>query len=48
VFDIIDRKWLSTQVESDTTADGIARFALERSLDMAAWLDIYRPTVRTS
>jgi asparagine synthase (glutamine-hydrolysing) len=48
VFDIIDRKWLSTQVESDTPADGIARFALERSLDMAAWLDIYRPTVRTS
>ncbi|HEY4019943.1 MAG TPA: asparagine synthase (glutamine-hydrolyzing) [Pseudonocardiaceae bacterium] len=48
VFDVIDRTWLSTQVESDTTGDGIARFALERALDMAAWMDIYRPQVRIS
>jgi asparagine synthase (glutamine-hydrolysing) len=48
VFDIINRDWLSTLVETDATQVGMARFALERSLDLAAWMDIYRPTVRTS
>jgi asparagine synthase (glutamine-hydrolysing) len=48
VFDIINRDWLSTVVESGTVGDQLSRFALERSLDMAAWMDLYRPEVRTS
>jgi asparagine synthase (glutamine-hydrolysing) len=49
VFDVINREWLSNVVETDLS-DGsqMSRFALERALDMAAWLDIYRPEVRTS
>jgi asparagine synthase (glutamine-hydrolysing) len=48
VFDIINRATLSKVAESDPTEAGLSRFALERSLDLAAWMDIYRPTVRTS
>jgi asparagine synthase (glutamine-hydrolysing) len=49
IFDVFNREFLSTVVESDTsTVVGPSRFVLERSLDMAAWLDIYRPQVRTS
>ena len=48
VFDIINRDALSKVAESDPNEAGVSRFALERSLDMAAWMDIYRPTVRTS
>jgi asparagine synthase (glutamine-hydrolysing) len=48
VFDIINRDTLSKVAESDLSQAGLSRFALERSLDLAAWMDIYRPTVRTS
>jgi asparagine synthase (glutamine-hydrolysing) len=49
VFDVFDREFLSTMAEADaTTVAGASRFVLERSLDMAAWLDIYRPQVRIS
>ena len=48
VFDIINRDTLTKVAESDATQAGVSRFALERSLDLAAWMDIYRPTVRTS
>jgi asparagine synthase (glutamine-hydrolysing) len=49
VFDVVNRDWLSTLVKSDpSTIDFTSRHALERSLDLAAWLDIHRPEVRTS
>ncbi|HJP76971.1 MAG TPA: asparagine synthase (glutamine-hydrolyzing) [Pseudonocardiaceae bacterium] len=49
IFDVFNREFLSTVVESDAeSVVGTSRFVLERSLDMAAWLDIYRPQVRTS
>jgi asparagine synthase (glutamine-hydrolysing) len=49
VFDVINREWLSSMVETEPSDGmGMSRFALERALDMAAWLDIYRPEVRTS
>ena len=49
VFEVVDRAWLSALVRSDpATIDSLSRHALERSLDLAAWLDIYRPEMRTS
>ncbi len=49
VFDVINREWLTSVVETESSDGmGLSRFALERALDMAAWLDIYRPEVRTS
>jgi asparagine synthase (glutamine-hydrolysing) len=49
VFEVVDRGWLNGLVRSDpSTIDSLSRHALERSLDLAAWLDIYRPEVRTS
>lgn len=36
-------------VRADPSSIGyMARYDRERSLDLAAWLDIYRPEVRTS
>ncbi len=49
VFDVLSREWLSSEVDTDLSrAPQFSRFALERALDMAAWLDMYRPEVRTS
>jgi asparagine synthase (glutamine-hydrolysing) len=49
VFEVLDRGWLSTVVRSDPAAiDSLSRHALERTLDLAAWLDIHHPEVRTS
>jgi asparagine synthase (glutamine-hydrolysing) len=49
VFDVVNREWLSTLVQSDPfTIDSMSRHALERSLDLAAWFEIYNPEVRTS
>jgi asparagine synthase (glutamine-hydrolysing) len=49
VFEVVDRGWLNAVVRSDpATIDSLSRHALERTLDLAAWLDIHRPEVRTS
>jgi asparagine synthase (glutamine-hydrolysing) len=49
VFEVVNREWLSTLVQVDPfTIDSMSRHALERSLDLAAWFEIYRPEVRTS
>ncbi|HVV19510.1 MAG TPA: asparagine synthase C-terminal domain-containing protein, partial [Pseudonocardiaceae bacterium] len=49
VFAMIRREWLVDAVATD--ASGLTmplRHALERTLNLATWLDIYRPEVRTS
>ncbi|HEX4702252.1 MAG TPA: asparagine synthetase B, partial [Pseudonocardiaceae bacterium] len=49
VFALVGREWLADAVQMD--AAGITfglRHGLERALDLAVWLDIYRPRVRTS
>jgi asparagine synthase (glutamine-hydrolysing) len=49
VFDIMSRDWLAAEVEADTPAlnqDG--RRGLERTLDLALWLDMYKPTLKLS
>jgi asparagine synthase (glutamine-hydrolysing) len=49
VFAIIWRNWLTEAVSLDPSKlDRRARQGLERALDLATWLDIYRPEVRTS
>jgi asparagine synthase (glutamine-hydrolysing) len=49
VFALVSHDWLVDAVSSDTAAVGqAARFGLERALNLAMWLDIYRPEVRTS
>lgn len=49
VFSLIRRDWLVDAVSKDPSADdhGV-RNGLERTLNLAVWLDIYRPEVRTS
>ncbi|HEV2636411.1 MAG TPA: asparagine synthase (glutamine-hydrolyzing) [Actinocrinis sp.] len=49
IFDVVNREWLRALVQADPSAiDTMSRHSLERCLDLAAWLDIYRPEVRTS
>jgi asparagine synthase (glutamine-hydrolysing) len=49
VFAIVRRDWLTDAVQLDATAiDRSSRNGMERALDLATWLDIYRPEVRTS
>ncbi len=49
VFALVQRDWLVDAVGRDATAiDQRTRHGLERALNLAVWLDIYRPQVRTS
>jgi asparagine synthase (glutamine-hydrolysing) len=49
VFALINREWLVNAVAADASRVTMAlRFGLERTLNLATWLDIYRPEVRTS
>jgi asparagine synthase (glutamine-hydrolysing) len=48
LFALINRDWLANAVQLDADTDTFARNGLERALDLATWLDIYRPEVRTS
>ncbi|MFI9011386.1 asparagine synthase (glutamine-hydrolyzing) [Actinosynnema sp. NPDC053489] len=44
VFELMDRAWLRRAVEEDPTAmSRLDRLGLERTLDLAVWLDLYRP-----
>lgn len=49
VFGLIRRGWLADAVGTDAAAmTQLLRHGLERTLNLATWLDIYRPEVRTS
>jgi asparagine synthase (glutamine-hydrolysing) len=49
VFDIISRDWLAAEVEADAPAlNQNGRRGLERTLDLALWLDMYKPTLKLS
>jgi asparagine synthase (glutamine-hydrolysing) len=49
VFTMVNRDWLVDTVGLDPAQLGFAaRHGLERALNLATWLDIYRPEVRTS
>ncbi|GAA0458630.1 asparagine synthetase B [Actinoplanes capillaceus] len=47
VFELVDRAWLETATRRDLpTVDRLTRLGLERTLDLAVWLDVYRPDIR--
>ncbi|MCO5972294.1 asparagine synthase (glutamine-hydrolyzing) [Actinoallomurus soli] len=49
VFDIVSRDWLARAVEVDTPQiTQASRHGLERTLDLALWLDMYKPTLKIS
>ncbi|GAA4501648.1 asparagine synthase (glutamine-hydrolyzing) [Actinoallomurus oryzae] len=49
VFDIVSRDWLARAVEVDTPQiTQESRHGLERTLDLALWLDMYKPTLKLS
>ncbi|GLF93003.1 asparagine synthase (glutamine-hydrolyzing) [Streptomyces yaizuensis] len=46
VFDLVDRRWLEGATGGEPTGmDRLTRLGLERTLDLATWLDVYRPTL---
>jgi asparagine synthase (glutamine-hydrolysing) len=48
VFSLVDRNWMCEAVRQDPAAiTPTARHGLELTLDLAAWLDIYRPQIGT-
>jgi asparagine synthase (glutamine-hydrolysing) len=47
VFDIVSRDWLAKEVAVDTPQiTQTARRGLERTLDLALWLDMYKPSLK--
>ena len=47
VFDIVSRDWLAREVAVDTPQiTQTARRGLERALDLALWLDMYKPSLK--
>jgi asparagine synthase (glutamine-hydrolysing) len=51
VFSLVDRNWLLGEMAADPSDGGItqaSRFGLERTLDLALWLDIYKPVLKLS
>jgi asparagine synthase (glutamine-hydrolysing) len=47
VFSLVDTSWVGRTVEIEpASVDSATRHALERTLDMAVWMDLYRPSVR--
>ncbi|MFB9831787.1 asparagine synthase (glutamine-hydrolyzing) [Actinoallomurus acaciae] len=49
VFDIVSRDWLTHAVDADTPQiTQASRHGLERTLDLALWLDMYKPTLKLS
>jgi asparagine synthase (glutamine-hydrolysing) len=46
VFELVNRQWLENATGKDTAGmDRLTRLGLERTLDLATWLDAYRPTL---
>ena len=47
VFDLVSRIWLAEQVKEHGTQLGrVGRMGLERTLDLALWLDMYKPSLK--
>lgn len=47
VFELIDRGWLRSAAAAEDV-DRPTRFGLERTLDLALWLDMYKPVLKLS
>jgi asparagine synthase (glutamine-hydrolysing) len=48
VFDIVNRDWLARAVEAEAQITQTSRHGLERALDLALWLDMYKPALKLS
>ncbi|MFD7919344.1 asparagine synthase (glutamine-hydrolyzing) [Streptomyces sp. NPDC059740] len=49
VFELVNRDWLKRAVERDTPQiTQASRHGLERTLDLALWLEMYEPTLKLS
>jgi asparagine synthase (glutamine-hydrolysing) len=48
VFDIVSRDWLARAVAAETQITQASRHGLERALDLALWLDMYKPALKLS
>jgi asparagine synthase (glutamine-hydrolysing) len=48
VFDIVSRDWLARAVAAEAQITQASRRGLERTLDLALWLDMYRPVLKLS
>ena len=47
VFDLVDRTWLAEQLKVNSRQLGrVGRMGLERTLDLALWLDMYKPSLK--
>jgi asparagine synthase (glutamine-hydrolysing) len=48
VFDIVSRDWLAQAVTARAQVTQASRHGLERALDLALWLDMYKPVLKLS
>jgi asparagine synthase (glutamine-hydrolysing) len=48
VFDLVDRDWLASAVTAEAQITQASRHGLERALDLALWLDMYKPALKLS
>jgi asparagine synthase (glutamine-hydrolysing) len=48
VFDLVDRGWLSRATAPGAEVTQASRHGLERALDLALWLDMYKPVLKLS
>jgi asparagine synthase (glutamine-hydrolysing) len=48
VFDLVSRDWLAQASAPGTPVTLTSRHGLERALDLALWLDIYKPVLKLS
>ena len=48
VFDIVNRDWLARAAGAEAQITQASRRGLERALDLALWLDMYRPVLKLS
>jgi asparagine synthase (glutamine-hydrolysing) len=48
VFDLVSRDWLARASASGAEVTPLSRHGLERALDIALWLEIYKPVLKLS
>ena len=48
VFDLVNRDWLARAVAAEAQITQASRHGLERALDLALWLDMYKPVLKLS
>jgi asparagine synthase (glutamine-hydrolysing) len=48
VFELVNRDWLAQAVAAEAQITQASRHGLERALDLALWLDMYKPALKLS